>query len=194
MIHEETLSLYTMQPDGFFTAHGAANPPRPDALVDLYEYWAELAGERDVPHKQNLDPAAFHKILPHIVLTEVRYEPLDFIYRLIGEHIVQNASRSMQGQSLSELANSGSERDRHLQAHLQAIGDAVITTRAAVFADLSYETIPTGAQKLLQCTCLPLEDDDGVITHIICAAVYEDISRKETAQDGQTASAVREGN
>src|SRR3546814_19155763 len=37
-----------------------------------------------MPAESDLDPAEIRKILPHVILLDVRQEPLDFHYRLIG--------------------------------------------------------------------------------------------------------------
>jgi len=169
------LTLYRMRPDGFYSDDGSNNPPRPDVLVDLYDYWVGIAGEAEMPDRRVLDPAAIHRLLPHIALVEVAENPTDFIYRLVGDHIVTHAHRNIQGKRLSELASRGNKRDEILQSHLHAIGNAVLETRAPVFADLHYLTVPDAARKLLQCCCLPLAGNGGRMTHIICAADYQQL-------------------
>src|SRR3546814_6501618 len=49
-----------------------------------YEYWKQKRGDRPMPAESDLDPAEIRKILPHVILLDVRQEPLDFHYRLIG--------------------------------------------------------------------------------------------------------------
>ncbi|MGF1593162.1 MAG: PAS domain-containing protein [Kiloniellaceae bacterium] len=49
-----------------------------------YDYWATKRGGRAMPARRDIDPAEIARILPHVFLLDVREDPLDFRYRLIG--------------------------------------------------------------------------------------------------------------
>lgn len=56
-------------------------------LVELLDYWIKLKGDRKLPLRSDLDPAAIPKLLANIVLNEVERDPVRFRIRLEGEQI-----------------------------------------------------------------------------------------------------------
>lgn len=66
-------------------------------------YWNERRGERIMPARADLDPADIVQILPHVILLDVRVDPLDFRYRLIGTLIVSNLNRNLTGQWMRDI-------------------------------------------------------------------------------------------
>ena len=141
------VNFFLKSPDGrFLDQQGEENPDRGEALQTLYDYWLEKLGPGEKwPARAAVDPIDLRQILPHLLMVDVRPEPLDFFYRVVGGHIVEHAGRSMQGKWLSELRRSNNPRDQVLQAMLFKIGEAVLETQAPVWVDLEYHTIVTGA-------------------------------------------------
>lgn len=45
--------------------------PRDPYLRALYEYWNALRGDRPMPQRADIDPAAIPKLLPHIMMYNV---------------------------------------------------------------------------------------------------------------------------
>lgn len=56
-------------------------------LIELLEYWVKLKGDRKLPLRSDLDPAAIPRLLPNIILNEVELDPLRFRIRLEGEQV-----------------------------------------------------------------------------------------------------------
>lgn len=54
----------------------------------VFEYWDHVRGDRAMPSRQDIDPAALVRELPYLILLDVARDPWDFRYRLIGTHIV----------------------------------------------------------------------------------------------------------
>jgi hypothetical protein len=134
----------------------------------------KLRGDRQMPVRSEIDPASIAPLLQHMVLTAVEHDPLDFVYKITGEHIVHHAGRTLSGGRLTDMWRSGDKRDERLQSMLFRIGKSVIDTRAPVFADLVYQTVAAGTWKRLQCICLPLGQEDGLVDAVISSAVYND--------------------
>ena len=69
-----------------------------------YQYWKEKRGARAMPTRGDIDPAEIVKILPHVFLLDVRQEPLDFRYRLIGTALRRHMARDWTGMWLSTIS------------------------------------------------------------------------------------------
>jgi hypothetical protein len=54
------------------------------AIREIFEYWNTKRGERKMPQRADIDPAEFKRHLPRIMLVDVSWDPLDFVYRLTG--------------------------------------------------------------------------------------------------------------
>lgn len=68
-----------------------------------YDYWRQKRGERAMPARCDIDPAEILKILPHVFLLDVRQEPLDFRYRLIGTKMDQHMLGRYTGLWMSQI-------------------------------------------------------------------------------------------
>lgn len=69
----------------------------------MYEHWLRLRGDRLLPHRRDLDPAAIAPYLPGIMLVDVMWgPPLDFVYRLVGTREVESRGADPTGQRVAE--------------------------------------------------------------------------------------------
>lgn len=68
-----------------------------------YDYWKRKRGSRGMPGRNDIDPAEITKILPHIFLLDVRHNPLDFRYRLIGTKMDEHMTDRYTGLWMSEI-------------------------------------------------------------------------------------------
>jgi hypothetical protein len=75
-------------------------------IVAGFNYWNTKRAGRQMPARSDLDPVIeIPKLLPHIILIDVRFEPMDFRFRLVGSHVRQNLTRDYVGEWFSALAN-----------------------------------------------------------------------------------------
>jgi len=75
-------------------------------IVAGFNYWNVKRAGRQMPARADLDPVIeIPKLLPHIILIDVRFEPMDFRFRLVGSHVRQNLTRDYVGEWFSELTN-----------------------------------------------------------------------------------------
>jgi hypothetical protein len=69
-----------------------------------YEYWLSKKGDRCFPSRGDFDPLIEQPALArNMVLVEVRREPLDFRYRLIGSAVRANMVDDWTGKWMSEI-------------------------------------------------------------------------------------------
>ncbi|WP_374309685.1 PAS domain-containing protein [Dongia sp.] len=81
---------------------GMASP----LIVAGFAYWNDRRRGRTVPDRADFDPVMeIPKLLPHIILFDVRRDPLDFRFRLVGSHVRQNLSRDYVGEWFSAIPN-----------------------------------------------------------------------------------------
>lgn len=88
-------------------ARGMAALGMESALISAgFRYWDERRAGRAMPARSDLDPVIeIPSLIPHIILFDVRQEPLDFRFRLVGSHVRQNLSRDYVGHWFSEFPN-----------------------------------------------------------------------------------------
>lgn len=61
--------------------------PRYPDLVEILAYWAGKRGGRRFPARADIDPTEIPSFLPRVMLADVRHDPLEFRYRLVGTGI-----------------------------------------------------------------------------------------------------------
>ncbi len=71
-----------------------------------FRYWDGKRQGRPVPARGDLDPVIeIPTLLPHIILFDVRRDPLDFRFRLVGTNVRRNLSRDYVGHWFTEFPN-----------------------------------------------------------------------------------------
>ncbi len=68
-----------------------------------FDYWNLKRGSKAMPARDDIDPSEILKTLPHVFLLDVRPEPLDFRYRLIGTKMDEHMTGSYTGLWMSEI-------------------------------------------------------------------------------------------
>ncbi len=56
----------------------------PDKILSFYNYWDSKRHGRMMPSRSDLDPIEMKTFLSSLILVDVKHEPLNFIYRLVG--------------------------------------------------------------------------------------------------------------
>lgn len=81
------------------------NLPRFNSLVldEGFAYWDRIRGDRQMPRFKDIDAIDIPKLLPHALVLDVEAEPLDFRYRLIGEHVGKFGRKGLKGRSFREF-------------------------------------------------------------------------------------------
>jgi hypothetical protein len=76
----------------------------------FHDFWAARCCDGRLPAKRDMDPVDMRAFLPHLVLTEVLRDPLDFQYRIIGDAVAarlgNNTGRRVRETALINLTSS----------------------------------------------------------------------------------------
>src|SRR5690242_10435304 len=78
-------------------------PFRDSRLSALHAYWEKERGDRPLPSRTDIDPAALRFILGHLVLLDVLREPLTFRIRLQGTELEWWMGGNLTGQEIDRL-------------------------------------------------------------------------------------------
>jgi hypothetical protein len=80
----------------------------PEALFAHVEAcWVQARGTKRFPSRKELNPKQLGAALPYVALVElVPGEPVDFRYRLIGNHIVVNSGQNLTGKTSLSLPSA----------------------------------------------------------------------------------------
>ena len=76
---------------------------RDPALRKVYYYWCLIKGERELPSRKDIAPEEMKVYLSRVMLIDVSYQPLDFVYRVFGSGIAQAAGKDYTGKSVRQL-------------------------------------------------------------------------------------------
>ena len=68
-----------------------------------FEYWMSKRAGRRMPSRSDIDPAEIADLLPNVILIDVKHDPLDFRYRLIGTVIDAHMKEPMTGRWMSSI-------------------------------------------------------------------------------------------
>jgi hypothetical protein len=85
---------------------GETLPPselRHPLLRTAYDYWCLIKGEREFPSRQDITPEGMKLYLSRVMLIDVSYKPLDFVYRVYGSGIAQASGKDFTGKSVRQL-------------------------------------------------------------------------------------------
>ncbi len=137
-----------------------------NASLGLRKYWQELASDGGIPPKDALDPLAMKAFLGNIALLDIIHDPLDFRFRLVGEHIQRGADARLKGRLLRAWAD---EEQPRAAALLESCLECVRTGRPQYF-DRNFSM--GNAEWRHVCLVLPLLDRDE-IGHLLVGCWYE---------------------
>ncbi len=137
-----------------------------NASLSLRKYWQELSSEGAIPPKDALDPLAMKAFLGNIAILDIVHDPLDFRFRLVGEHIQRGADTRLKGRLLREWAANEQPRAGAL---LDSCLECVRSARPQFF-DRRFSV--GNAEWRHVCLVLPLLDGDD-IGHLLVGCWYE---------------------
>jgi hypothetical protein len=66
--------------------------------------WREASAGRTMPQRKSISPSKLGRALPYVSLVDVvPGTPVDFQYRLIGQHLIVNSGQNLTGKRILEL-------------------------------------------------------------------------------------------
>ncbi len=121
---------------------------------DLFDYWLSLKGERDLPRRGDISPAAMRRLLPHVSLIELHEDAEHARFRLAG-----SALRDIFGVELTNRTLADPCWGRHAE-YWQRVCRQLWQERAPLFGMLRAPG--AGREHLvLFWLRLPLSSNDG---------------------------------
>lgn len=103
-----------------------------EKLRRLHELWADLKGSGKLPRRGDLEPEQLGSLLGWVTIVEVRQNPLEFSFRLVGTKVEDAGRRGDQGRTLDEIQP---------EEYCRMIGEAyeqVLETGLPVFMRVGY--------------------------------------------------------
>lgn len=92
-------------------------------LRQLYDYWLERCAGRVMPHRKDIHPSHFPRLLPGISLLEARGDEGRCCIRLAGTRLREIYDREITGLYVDEL-DWGDKRDYWLATYDRALNEA----------------------------------------------------------------------
>ena len=78
------------------------------AVRAAFEYWQRKCATGGLPASRTLDPLEVPRLLPHLLLKDVRRDPWDFRYRVVGTLVREHSRHDWTGKWMSEIDGQGS--------------------------------------------------------------------------------------
>lgn len=78
-----------------------------DIVRALVDYWQDKHQDGKLPNRDDLDPVEIPRLLPHVMLKEVRRDPWDFRYRVVGTVVREHSRSDWTGKWMSEIDGQG---------------------------------------------------------------------------------------
>ncbi len=128
-------------------------------------YWEFKRGARLMPSRADLDPAEMVEFLSFVFLLDVRREPLDFRYRLIGTVMDEHMTSRYTGTWMSEIEH------QKPPSIIWSSCQQVVETRVPFSSDTPY----VGKNKEFKRTediIMPLSDDGETVNMLLVTAAF----------------------
>lgn len=85
----------------------AAAEVKSDIVRVLIAYWQDKHRDGKLPNRDHLDPLEIPRLLPHVLLKEVRRDPWDFRYRVVGTVVREHSRTDWTGKWMSQIDGQG---------------------------------------------------------------------------------------
>jgi hypothetical protein len=153
-------------------------------LRTAYDYWFLKKGDRELPSRKDISPEEMKAYLANVMLIDVSYDPLDFVYRVFGSGVGRAQGKDYTGKSVRHL-EPAEFSSLVWHQYLEAVSRRTPCLHRVVFSsEAKYEKY--------QRVTLPLSSD-GVIVDKLLAVSIEDGKFWENIRDPKVVSANRTG-
>lgn len=141
----------------------------PQAMFShIDECWREACAGRSMPRRPEIGPSRLGRALPFVALLDViPGDPVDFRYRLIGQHVVVNTGQNLTGKRSLELPATTPGSRPVYSAYARCV-----ETRAPVSVNLEILNM-NGTKRRMDMSVWPLGGDETVDAILGAAFFYE---------------------
>jgi hypothetical protein len=138
----------------------------------VFRHWQDSRDGRLFPRRSDIDPAAMREALPHITVTQISYEPLRVLYRLVGTEVARWSKQDFTNCYADELVFQDDDRD-WTDYYRQVI------ERRAVCFGITYWREPYARGFWIEHMICPLSSDGVTIDQCLAVEDYEKMSWRE---------------
>lgn len=85
----------------------AATELRSEIVRAVVEYWQDKHRDGRLPNRDHLDPVEIPRLLPYVMLKEVKRDPWDFRYRVVGTVVREHSRSDWTGRWMSQIEGQG---------------------------------------------------------------------------------------
>ena len=156
------------------------------AVRVIYEHWDRLRAQRRMPKRSDLDPADIVPHLPGIQLVDVRREPLDFVYRLVGTREVAERGSDPTGKRVAEHG-FGANLHEVLENYRHVVAER------SVLYDRERFMVPDGRYVQDESLFMPLSEDGQSVNMVLVYTHYEDTWRSAVERMWDAKRAMQPG-
>jgi hypothetical protein len=136
-------------------------------MAEVFHYWDDKRGGRVMPLRSDIDPNEMRRHLPGIMLIEVKRDPLDFIYRLVGTREVAARGNDPTGKRVADSWFGSNAKD------VVANYERVVESRSFLY-DFDKFVRPGGRRVQDESLFLPLATDGDEVGQIMVYSFYGD--------------------
>ncbi len=143
-------------------------PMRVEHLVERVQAaWDDARGSRPMPRRSDIDPVKLGSTLQYVsVLDVVPGDPVDFRYRVMGQHLIKGYGVDLTGQLHTVIADRSRPAWPYYEAYVSCF-----TTKQPQALDIQTRNRKKLVMQLLG-KVWPLSDDGTTVTGILGAATY----------------------
>ena len=141
--------------------------PRSDMVRTLHRWWLDNC-HGDVPDRSAFDPAEFTRLLPNLIISEVRHDPFRIWYRLAGTKVVEATGFNITGRYLDEMLATEPE------APWEAIYRDCYANRSSFVGTSTCRTTAGGLYTYEFVLC-PLRNGGSAIEQFVAVEDYGDL-------------------
>jgi hypothetical protein len=152
-------------------------------VAEIFRYWDSRRAGRPLPERSDINPADIVRHLPGLVLVDVRRDPLDFIYRLIGTREVTARGCDPTGKRVADYGFGSTTED------VVANYERVVATRSFLYHDDEFVR-PGGRFVHDESLFLPLATGGEEVGQIMVYSYYSDLWAQSLREAARTRGAV----
>jgi hypothetical protein len=143
---------------------------RTRVLERLLSYWDSKRAGRRWPSRADIEPTEMKALLPHIMLTDITYDPFRVRYRLVGTEVARFSHYDFTGHFLDQLAFDSNDA-----VDWAALYRAVVQTGLPGFGVVHW-VAGDAAHRWIEFLICPLSNDGSTVTQCLAAEDYEPLN------------------
>ena len=131
--------------------------------------WEEIRGANAFPARTDIRPSKLASALPYVSLIElIPGDPPDFLYRLMGQHLIVNAGQNITGMRSSQLPAATPNGRPIYQSYVDCIRSGQVQQRMSSIINLN------GTARTIHWCVWPLAADGRTPDGLLGSALYTD--------------------